>query len=71
MKPIFLQQLKDSWFIVVPIVAIITTWTMFNARLTQAQQDIDDLKTVIFQINEIKTNIEVIKEKISNIEEKI
>lgn len=66
------EDVKSNWILIVFIGSLIITWTTFSARLTQAEDDIKDLKIVISQINStsletntrltrIETSVEFIK----------
>ncbi len=59
-----LSQLKSNWMVIVFIGSLIATWTLFSARLTGAEEDIIDLKEVMHDIGEIKTDIAVIQSQL-------
>ena len=67
----FLKHLKENWVILLFLGSVIVSWTMFSARLTQAEQDIVDLRIVVNQINEINLKLAVIQEHINNIDNKL
>jgi GTPase SAR1 family protein len=70
-----IEEVKSNWMIIIFIGSLIVGWTTFNARLTQAEDDITDLKTVISQfsttnieintrLTKIETSVDFIKEKV-------
>lgn len=61
----FLGQLKSNWMIIICIAGIISTWTLFSTRLTGAEAEIIDLKDVVHDINDIKTDIAVIQSQLA------
>ena len=63
-----LTQLKSNLVLIVLISGIISTWTMFSARLTNAESEIDQLSQVVVQINQINIKLAVIVEKVTNVE---
>lgn len=67
----FLKQLRDNWVILVFIAMLISSWTMTNSRLAQAETRILELQSVVTEINEININIAVIQEHLKNIDKKI
>ena len=60
-----LKQLKDNWVILMAILALIVSWTTNNSRLVEAESDIQDLKIIVSQINEMNVTIREIKTDVS------
>lgn len=50
---------------------VIVSWTTFSNRLQAVENDVADLKRAISTFEQVRTDIAVIKEKITNIEKKI
>lgn len=70
MEPLFTQIRKD-WVIIIFIGTLIASWTMFSARLGQAEQKIIKLESTNEQILQIQLDIAVIKEQIINVNKKL
>lgn len=66
-----LRSINKEYVVLASIVGIIVTWTMFSARLLNAEQKISALEQVINSINNINVKIAVIEEKITNIDGKL
>ncbi len=67
----FLTQLRENWVILLFMGSVIMSWTMFSARLADAEQKIQDLQTIVSEINQININVAVIQEQISTINKKL
>ena len=67
----FMTQLRDNWMIILFIGALITSWTMFSSRLSNAEEKIQELEEVYNQIEQMKIDIAVIRERVTNIDKKI
>ena len=67
----FLNQLKSNWVLIVAIVGLISSWTLFSARLSTAEQNITDLKILSSQIQSMQIDIAVIRQQIISINEKL
>jgi hypothetical protein len=55
------NEIKSNWMIILFIGGLIVTWTTFNARLTQAENEIDQLSQVVSDISQINLNLADIK----------
>lgn len=64
-----MEQLRKNWVIIIFIGSLIATWTLFSTRLTQAENDIDNLSTVVSQINQINIDLAVIKSDIGYVKQ--
>lgn len=67
----FLNQIKSNWVLIVAIAGLIASWTMFSSRLSNAEQDITDLRIMSSQIQQIQIDIAIVKQQIISINEKI
>ena len=65
------EQLKSNWMIIIFIGSLIVGWTTFNARLTQAENEIDQLSQVVTQINQINISLAEMRRDISYIKSNI
>lgn len=70
MESLFLQ-LRQNWVVLIFIGGLITTWTMFSSRLTQAESDITNLSEVVSQINAINLDIARMQKDIEFIKDNI
>lgn len=59
-KPI-VEEIRSNWMIIIFIGGLIVTWTTFNARLSQAESEIDQLSQVVTQINQINITLAEMK----------
>jgi len=66
-----MKEIKDSWFILIFVGSLVVSWTMFDARLTNAEEAILKREAVFNEISSIKIDIAVIREQIVNINSKI
>ena len=67
----FLKQVKDNWVILCFIVALIVSWTNTNSRLASAEGQVEELSSIINQINNINITLGRMDEKLQSIDEKI
>jgi hypothetical protein len=67
----FLDQLRNNWVIILFLGTVVMSWTMFSSRLTQAEEDIKDLKTLAQQLNQQATDIAVIKTDVGYIKTRL
>lgn len=67
----FIKQLRENWVILLFMGSVVMSWTMFSARLTQAELKIQELEILKEQIQKIQIDVAVIKERIINIDKKI
>ena len=58
------KNIKSNWMIITFIVGFVISWTTVNARLSQAEKDIEKLQSVTESINDIKLDVGIIKEQI-------
>lgn len=58
------KNIKNNWMIITFIVGFVISWTTVNARLSQAEKDIEKLQSVTESINDIKLDVGIIKEQI-------
>ena len=65
------SQLRKDWMILLFIGTVIMSWTMFSARLSQAEEKISGLEKVIDSINQINVDVAVIKNQIVTINDKL
>ncbi len=70
MEHIF-KQLKESWIVLVLFFSIIVWYAGTNARLTQAETDIKDLKNAVGEITDMKIQIERIDTSVQFIKERV
>lgn len=61
-----MESLRKYWVIIIFLGGLIATWTLFSARLSNAEDKIGQLTTVNEQIKQIQIDVAVIKEKTSN-----
>lgn len=66
-----MEQLRKNWVIIIFIGGLISTWTFFSSRLTQAENEIDQLSQVVSQINQINIDLAVIKTDVGYIKANI
>lgn len=65
------KQLRDNWMIIIFIGSLIVTWTTFNSRLARAEEKITVLEETIDTIQDLRTDIAVIKRDIEYIKVKV
>lgn len=70
MEP-FGRYLKEYWFIIIFIGMIVVSWTTFSSRLTAVEDRVKVLEDKSASLEQIKIDIAVIKEKLTNIDKKI
>lgn len=66
-----LQNFRDNWILFSLVGGIIIWYSGVNARLTQAEQELKDLKTLTQEISILQTDIAVIKTNVEFIKETI
>lgn len=66
-----IKELRNNWMLIIFIGGLIVDWTTFNARLTQAESEIDQLSQVVAQINQINIDLAIIKTDVSYIKSKV
>lgn len=66
-----MEQLRKNWVIIIFIGSLISTWTFFSSRLTQAESEIDQLSQVVAQINQINIDLAIIRTDVGYIKDKI
>lgn len=52
-----IKDIRENWMLVVFIGGLIVGWTTINARLTQAENDVEQLSEVVSEINQININL--------------
>lgn len=67
----FLKQFRENWLLLAFVGGVIIWYSNVNARLTQAEADIADLKLIVGEIYKIQTNIAVIQTDVQYIKQKI
>lgn len=58
------KNIKNNWMIITFIVGFVISWTTVNARLSEAEKDIEKLQSVTDSINKIELDVAIIKEQI-------
>lgn len=66
-----MEQLRRNWVIIMFIGGLISTWTFFSSRLTQAEGQISELSQVVSQINQINLDIARIQKDVEFIKTNI
>lgn len=51
------EQIKENWMIILFIGSLIVGWTSFNARLTNAENEVSQLSQVVPEITKINLNL--------------
>lgn len=67
----FVKQVRENWIFIVLLFALTTWYAGTNARLTQAEQDIRDLKELVNQINDMKVQIQRIDTSVQFIKDRL
>lgn len=67
----FLNQLRSNWVILLFLGSVVMSWTMFSSDLAQAQAEINDLKTSLNILNQMATDIAVMKNDIGYIKKEV
>jgi hypothetical protein len=67
----FGKYLREYWFIVIFIGMIVVSWTTFSTRLSAVEDRLKVLEDKSASLEQIKIDIAVIKEKLTNIDKKI
>lgn len=67
----FGKYLREYWFIIIFIGMVVVSWATFSARLANVEHRIGKLEETIQTFEQIKIDIAVIKEKLTNIDKKI
>ena len=67
----FIRQVRDNWVILCFIVALIVSWTNTNSRLASAEGQVEELSSVVNQINNINVTLGRMDEKLQAIDEKL
>jgi hypothetical protein len=66
-----LKQIRENWLLFAFVGGLIVWYSGVNARLTEAEQDIRDLKILVQEINEIQTSVAVIQANVEFIKSKL
>lgn len=53
-----IEEIRNNWVIVLAIVSLIVTWTTFQTRLTQAQEDIDTVESALIKMTDSYNQID-------------
>jgi hypothetical protein len=67
----FGKYLREYWFIVIFIGMVVVSWTTFSTRLSAVEDRLKILEDKSASLEQIKIDIAVIKEKLTNIDKKI
>ena len=65
------EYVKEYWFMIVFIGMVVVSWTTFSGELKALENRVTELERVIITFEQVRIDIAVIKEKITNIEDKI
>lgn len=68
---LFLKQLRENWMMLILLGSIIISWSMFSARLTQAETDIKDFKVTIAEITDIRIQVQRIDTSVEFIKQRV
>lgn len=52
-----IEELRTNWMLILFIGSLIVGWTTINARLTQAENEVDQLSQVVSEINNINISL--------------
>ncbi len=66
-----LKTLRENWPILTFLVAMVVWYANTNSRITAVEAKVDENTTVIVQIADMKTDIEVIKANVTFIKERL
>lgn len=66
-----MKQLRENWVIILFLGTVIMSWTMFSSRLTQAEQDIKDLKIAVSEFSDVKVEIAKISTTVEFIKNRV
>lgn len=67
----FANQLKDNWLFLALFTGMVIWYANINTRISQAEADIKDLKTVSNEIFELKTDVAVIRTSVEFIKDRV
>ena len=63
------EEIRKNWMLIIFIGSLITSWTMFNARLTVVEVKAQETETALTKIIEMREDIAVMKNDIKYIKE--
>lgn len=67
----FIKQIRDYWVILFFLGGLVVGWATFNTRLTQAENDIRDLKQAVIEITNIRIQVERIDTSVEFIKQQV